>query len=71
VVAVRAVDEAVPRDETEDDRLLEVRLDTVVVARYVWLDTERLVVDALPSIVCPVTVKVLVVRAPVKEAVLP
>ena len=52
------VEEALVKLRTLAVKPLAVRVDTVVVARKVWLDTERLVVEALERVVFPVTVSV-------------
>jgi hypothetical protein len=50
------VEDALVKLRTLAVKPLAVREDTVVVARNVWLDTERLVVEALERVVFPVTV---------------
>jgi hypothetical protein len=52
------VEDALVKLRTLAVKPLAVREDTVVVARNVWLDTERLVVEALESVVFPVTLSV-------------
>jgi hypothetical protein len=75
VFAVRAVDEALPRDEVLAVRTFVVTLVAVAFVSIALVEYRVVAVraeeEALPSVVCPDTVKVLVVRAPVKDAVLP
>jgi hypothetical protein len=52
------VEEALPKDKTPDDRLVDNRLDTVVVASVVIPEMVSAVADALESVVFPVTVRV-------------
>ena len=73
--AVRAVEEALPRDEVLAVRTFVVTLvavafvsEALVEYRVVAVSAEE---EALARVVCPDTVSVLVVRAPVNDAVLP